>query len=514
MRLSLPLSILLIFSISSGCLLDFKKNYCDILDYKIIDNNGRLGVKLIFDSTGNMTFISLDPLGKEMDRSFVPEKFGEIILNLSYYHKNPTEETYKIFIYDISGKRVDEIDIPIKVSTLEIESINLTWWKEERSSYSIVEVKILAMNLGEIPVYLDRAHIEIENRSLEAKTLENVLRPGYVNITLSVYIDSLKYENYSASITLLDLDNNPLAKKSFLVSPYFNPRQDRSSKSWRFKDKTYSLTLPLPQYLYNYCSSLPRPDLEDYSFYAIDPKSEGFVDMLAKKLSSMYEGDDLIDFIASFAQSIDYRNESGEYPKYPIELLHDGYGDCEDKAILTSSILYRLGYDVCLIRFEDHMAVGVHIDKDYKGKVFYTDENGKEYIYLETSNIGWKLGEADEDYKQASNYTIYHVTAKPILIQICKPPVRHQIENQDYIDLRSTIINIGNKDAIDVKLRVKVEIHGSLITVTESDVMLLREGEGKDVYLKFNTPNLSFSKMFIIVVYNGKELNRSSFIFL
>jgi len=123
-----------------------------------------------------------------------------------------------------------------------------------------------------------------------------------------------------------------------------------------------------------------------------------------------------------------------EYVQSPEETLLGG-GDCEDKAILTASILYKLGYDVCLIRFEDHMAVGVHLDNyPYMGKVYFTDDTGKRYLYLETSNRGWKLGEADEKYAHATNYTIYHVKDKPILIQYCRPPVRHQIGDEDFID--------------------------------------------------------------------------------
>ncbi|HEB37816.1 MAG TPA: hypothetical protein ENI14_04060, partial [Thermoplasmatales archaeon] len=374
------LTLVLLIPILLGCITNFERVHCNIIGYHVVDNNGRLGVKLYYNSTDNITFKSTDISGKEIDRLSVTQRIGEVILNLSSYHTNPPDGIYKILAYDVFGNKIEEFSMNIKKPSLSIENINLTWWKEGKDSYSIVEIRAYVKNNGNIPIYLDKAYVKLENTSIDVKTLENVVQSGYRNVTLSLYVNSLKTKEYNLSLTIVDLDNNTLAQGTFSISPSVDLKQDRFSKSWRFGGKIYSLTIPLPEGLCNYCSSFPRLNLEDYSFYAIDPKVQGFVDMLAMKLKSMYRGNDIIDFVASFAQNIEYRNESGEYPKYPIELLHDKYGDCEDKAILTSSILYKLGYDVCLIRFEDHMAVGVYLgNNSYQGKVYYTDDQGKQY---------------------------------------------------------------------------------------------------------------------------------------
>lgn len=512
--LGLLLVSILVMSAFLGCI-ELGESYCNIISYSIIDNDGRIAIKLLFNSTGSMTFKSIDPSGKKIDEISTLSTFGEVTLNLSPYHKNPEEGTYKIKIYDTFGKKVKEIPIDMEKPFLNIRDVNVTWWKEGKNSYSMVEMRINVENPYDIPVYLDKVLLKIEDELLETKVLEDTIAPGYGNVTLSLYLPSFQCGEYNISISITDLDDNILGSGFFSISPTLYLKQSRFSKSWKFDGKTYSLTIPIPSGLYNYCSLLPRPYLEDYSFYAIDPKVQGFVEMLAEKLKSMYGGKDLIDFIASFAQNIEYRSESGEYPKYPIELLHDGYGDCEDKAILVSSILYKLGYDVCLIRFEDHMAVGVHLDDfNCEGKVYYTDEIGKNYLYLETSNKGWKIGEADANYAHVTNYTIYHVTDKPILVQVCKPPVRHQIGNEDYIDLTSTIINIGSRDAKIAKLRVKVEVYGNEIVVAESETVSVAAGEGQDIYLKFNTPGFSFSEIHVTVVNDNREVARSSFVFL
>jgi len=520
MRVSTLLLVLLIFLfVLPGCTFNLEKGYCNILSYSIVDNNGRIGIKLCFDSSGNVTFHAKDPSGEEVDRVFVPQPSGEVSLNLSSYHTNPIDGIYKISVEDAYGNTVETFSVKIEKPTVTIDGVDITWWNDGLDLYYMVEARIHAKNSGSIPVYFDKATISIGDTSLEVKTLENCLLPGYGNITLSLCSDSLPYNDYDLFVTLLDIDDNVIAEGTFQVTPFFSIMSPNEFygfyKSWKFDGKYYHLRIPLPKGIYNYCSSLPRPYLEDYSFYAIDPKVQGFVEMLAKELEKIYDGNDMIDFVASFAQNIEYRKEEGEYPKYPIELLHDRYGDCEDKAILTSSILYKLGYDVSLIRFEDHMAVGVHLDSyPYIDKVYFTDDSGKRYLYLETSNKGWKLGEADEKYAHDTNYTIYPVKDKPILVQYCKPPVRHQIGDEDFIDLTSTIINIGSGSANNVKLVVKIEVDNSEITVAQSETMYLKEGEGKDVYLKFDTPSFPFSKLFVIVMNNEKEVARSSFVFL
>lgn len=55
----------------------------------------------------------------------------------------------------------------------------------------------------------------------------------------------------------------------------------------------------------------------------------------------------------------DYKTGLNEYPKYPTETILDGNGDCEDSAFLLASVLKKFGKDVVLIRYSDHLAVGV-----------------------------------------------------------------------------------------------------------------------------------------------------------
>jgi len=105
----------------------------------------------------------------------------------------------------------------------------------------------------------------------------------------------------------------------------------------------------------------------------------------------------------SFVQSIPYKTDKestgmDEYYKYPIETLVEGCGDCEDSAILTATIVRDMGYGVVLLRFYDHMAVGVKGGENMHGT--YWTYNGERYFYLETTNTGWEIGQIPDKYRQ------------------------------------------------------------------------------------------------------------------
>lgn len=82
-----------------------------------------------------------------------------------------------------------------------------------------------------------------------------------------------------------------------------------------------------------------------------------------------------------------YVTDGIEYPKYPVEMLVDGRGDCEDAAILMAGLLDALGYDTVLLRYSDHMALGIRMNEFNPYYAKYTPEyfehGGKHYYYVE-----------------------------------------------------------------------------------------------------------------------------------
>ena len=109
---------------------------------------------------------------------------------------------------------------------------------------------------------------------------------------------------------------------------------------------------------------------------------------------------DPLEYTIRFVQSISYKKDISmgydEYPKYPIETLYEGDGDCEDSSILLASILESLGYDVLLVYYPGHVAIAVKDNGSFEGT--YYSYKGKKYYYVETTSMGWKIGEIPDEY--------------------------------------------------------------------------------------------------------------------
>jgi hypothetical protein len=109
-----------------------------------------------------------------------------------------------------------------------------------------------------------------------------------------------------------------------------------------------------------------------------------------------------IDFVESmvYELDVDYNNRD-EYPKYPIETIIDGKGDCEDTSFLMASVLEALNIDTVLLVFPGHVAVGVWCEDCTGG---YFEHNSRKYFYLETTGYAgnWEVGWVPLEYEGTS----------------------------------------------------------------------------------------------------------------
>lgn len=97
------------------------------------------------------------------------------------------------------------------------------------------------------------------------------------------------------------------------------------------------------------------------------------------------DGDRYAELITTMAQSIEYFTD-GSPPKFPIETVADGAGDCDDKAILAAALLAREGYDVSLLGFseENHMSLGLASN----GSTYRS--SGYSFVEMTTESlVGW-----------------------------------------------------------------------------------------------------------------------------
>lgn len=204
------------------------------------------------------------------------------------------------------------------------------------------------------------------------------------------------------------MDSHPLSAARLFTREY----------SWNYpfdwwNTISWTWTIEVSQDLYSYESQLPRiASWYDWAKYTDDPVlkslAPGLKDTAENKGFDYYE---TANFVLAFVQSLPHTVDNittgaNEYPRYPMETLVDGGGDCEDTSFLAAGILKEMNYDVCLLELPGHMAVGVFGNNEYAGT--YYNSNGKYYYYCETTGDGWTMGEIPPDF-QGQSATIIKV---------------------------------------------------------------------------------------------------------
>lgn len=141
------------------------------------------------------------------------------------------------------------------------------------------------------------------------------------------------------------------------------------------------------------------------------------VDQLATEFYRLHQGREWSTLLQAsnvlcFTQAcITYRRDEDttpapEWPRYPIETLMDEASDCEDDVILTAAVLKRLGFDVALLYYPGHCALGVAGAAGLPGAYVVDARTDLHYFYGETTAEGWHLGEVPASYGGQSPETI------------------------------------------------------------------------------------------------------------
>ena len=176
-----------------------------------------------------------------------------------------------------------------------------------------------------------------------------------------------------------------------------------------------TLTVSIDRHAYEYYRALARyTDFSDYQNYIDDPYNRAILSDLAdsfRRFGNMngYTTEQLIREATGFVQAIPYvtdRDSVGreEFQKYPLEMLYDYEGDCEDSSFLLAGLLRELGCDVCLLHLPKHCAVGLRDNGLFSG--VYYECQGSRYFYIEPTNPGWAIGDIPQAYSEAKA-TIY-----------------------------------------------------------------------------------------------------------
>lgn len=170
---------------------------------------------------------------------------------------------------------------------------------------------------------------------------------------------------------------------------------------------TYTCSYAYNTDVYNYYHGLNRYYATlDYNHYINDEFNSEYIRSLLEMLDEVwtemeYTDSDKVREAVNFVQSIDYLDDKSsagkdEWPKYAIETLYEQNGDCEDLSILLAGMLKEMGYGCCLLVFDGHVAVGLRCDDTMSG--YYYEKDGNKYLYVETTALGWQIGEVPDEF--------------------------------------------------------------------------------------------------------------------
>ena len=456
--------VIIVFSSSfSGCILKdllFGTSF-SLKSYEVCDDDGFAGLYSVFSTTGTVTVKLFGPDGSLLDSDLFLSGNHENVFHLASYKETVTPGQYRLIAYDKNDRKISEKTLSFKGPDLSITSCSQKWWRSWRGSYLLIGLTMEVRNSGDTPAYPCAVELTVDSKTYSGHILPVVILPNEIkNVDCSIYVDSTP-KNSTFFASLNDALGNTLVSGSFFVAL----KNNVSTKEfkWTYNARDHRLKIPYPEFLFDYYTGLNRTLEEDYSLYVFDPCDDAYIDLVVDQLRSVNgEESDVgkINFVASFVQSLEYKkdsptNDSFEYPRYPVETLFNddkGGGDCEDKAILTASILDQMGYDVALFRFPNHMAVGVELIENLSGYKHYTGN----YYFLETTTLGKPLGFIPYGYKSLSNLTVYPISSRPLLFHNWKNnslTIFTNTELGDFVKITLIVENLGSATAENVLVK-------------------------------------------------------------
>ena len=273
----------------------------------------------------------------------------------------------------------------------------------------------------------------------------------------------------------------------------------RMTYVWSFDGYNQSYRADIPTELLEYYREKPH-SFSEYQRYALSDYDREVVRNFAAAFKEhgrryKYTDDQIAINIITFVYTLPYTSDletTGftEYPRYPVETLIEG-GDCEDRAILISALLYELGIENIIIRLEDHAAVGLKDNGNYTGK--YYDYNGTRYYYAEVFGTSATVGIIPPNI-DPTLIDLYPVIPTPYF----SSKISHYSagKNADGLlyNLSGTIINQGPGESKNVTVRVVTTMAGSGTDITAPVDKLISIGNlpedySADIESRISIPN-------------------------
>jgi hypothetical protein len=197
-------------------------------------------------------------------------------------------------------------------------------------------------------------------------------------------------------------------------SAFALPALMRREYTFAFDGEQQSISIELSTSAYLHYRTRQRT--WDYGTYTEEEPEFPVIASFAEQLSSAGDALDLnewdkVRFALAFVQHMKFDpDERGEYPRFPIETLVDGGGDCEDTAILLAAILDAWGLDCVLLSPPGHMALGLAV-QGIEG-VYYPYKE-RRYYYVETTGKNWEIGQVPAQYNGKARIIQLHTPGGP-----------------------------------------------------------------------------------------------------
>jgi hypothetical protein len=232
------------------------------------------------------------------------------------------------------------------------------------------------------------------------------------------------------------------------------------SFAWDYNGNYWTWNLSIPMAVYDAYKSVPvstRTGDGPAGYGFCTTTKDPYIQSLAEELnettnSEGYNSYDQVSFVLAFVQSLPYTSDNvtegyNEYPRFPIETLVDGGGDCEDTSILFATLTLILGYGTVYINPPDHYAVGIL--GDHLGGTYWTypKDSNKTYYFCETTGNGFKIGELPDEFQGESAY-IYPIDEnKQYVSDITILPTPKQIQTTSPINTATPTIQPNPTDS-------------------------------------------------------------------
>ena len=333
-----------------------------------------------------------------------------------------------VIILLISGCIMDDIESMISIFDPEhqggydLEIAGITLLPENPDVGETVEVSVKIRNRGRrrskaVPINLVIGDDEMSRLELPPISSEEEGSFTFqTKLALPAGISTLKMEvDPDGETSEINRQNNIRATTILVGEP-----SNTSVFSWTYKGMSWELVLRTPlndleglsqdRRIFKYDNYLEYIQAEDRTVAALAEVLKFYSDHVE------YQSYDEVSFVLAFVQDMPYTSDlesrGDNYPRYPIETLVDGGGDCEDSSALFTSIISNpefFNYGTVLIIIEDHMGVGVSGNEGVGGVYFEIPTSSARYYYCETTGSGYAIGDMPEEFEGGAIQEIIRV---------------------------------------------------------------------------------------------------------